>query len=103
ADALAAAAEARDVHGAAVAAQNLGAAYRELADYARALVATEAAARDLGRLGKQAERAGALFNLGNVLVSVGDLDGAERARAEAESLARAAGAERLLASARSLA
>ena len=102
-EALEAAREAGDLHGAAIYAQNLGASCRDQADYGRALAATEAAARDLGRLGKRAERAGALFNLGNLLASVGDLEGAERACAEAETLAHEAGAERLLAGARSLA
>jgi transcriptional regulator with GAF, ATPase, and Fis domain len=92
-----------DVHGAAIYAHNLGAVLREQAEYERALLPTAEAARDLGRLGKQAERANALYNYGNLLLSIGDLDGAERAAVEAEAVARAVDATRELGYARLLA
>ncbi len=91
-----------DLHGAAIYAMNLGAILREAAEYERALEPTADAARDLGRLGKRAERAFALFNYGNLLLSIGDLEGAGRAADEAESLARAADATRELGYARLL-
>src|SRR6185437_4296275 len=72
----------------ALAAMNLGTVLREAAEYERALGPAADAARDLGRLGKRGERAIALFNYGNLLLSIGDLEGAERTAAEVESLAR---------------
>ena len=101
--ALTLARRADDLHGAAIYGMNLGAILREAAEYERALVPSADAARDLGRLGKRAERAFALFNYGNLLLSIGDLEGAERAAAEAESLARAVDAARELGYARLLA
>jgi len=83
-----------DLHGAAVYAHNLGAVLRDQAEYARALQPAEEAARDLGRLGKKLERSGALFNYGNLLLSIGDLDGAEAAAGEALALAEAEHAPR---------
>ena len=94
--ALTLARRADDLHGAALYAMNLGAILREAAEYERALGPAADAARDLGRLGKRGERAFALFNYGNLLLSIGDLEGAERAAAEVEALARAAGASREL-------
>jgi transcriptional regulator with GAF, ATPase, and Fis domain/tetratricopeptide (TPR) repeat protein len=85
-----------DLHGAAIYAVNLGAVWREQAEYERALPPTADSARDLGRLGKRAERAFALYNYGNLLLSIGDLDGAERAATDAAALARAADATREL-------
>src|SRR5262249_47612826 len=78
---------ATDLHGAAIYAANLGTVLREQAEYERAIDATQEAARDLGRLGKQAERAITLFNYGNLLLSVGDLEGAGQAAEEATALA----------------
>jgi transcriptional regulator with GAF, ATPase, and Fis domain/Tfp pilus assembly protein PilF len=91
--ALALARAAGDLHGAAIYAANLGATLREQAEYERALAPTEDAARELGWLGKRAERSGALFNLGNLLLSMGDLDGAAAAAEEALSLSQGAGRE----------
>ncbi len=88
--------KADDLHGAAIYAANLGAVLREQAEYERALPPTADAARDLGRLGKRAERAFALYNYGNLLLSIGDLDGAEQAATDAAALARAAAATREL-------
>ena len=93
---------AEDLHGAAIYAANLGAVLREQGEYERALQPTADAARDLGRLGKRAERAFALFNYGNLLLSIGDVEGADRAAAEAASLAQAADATRELGYARLL-
>src|SRR5262249_9210903 len=45
------------------------------------------AARDLGRLGKRLERSFALYNHGNLLLCIGDLDGASQAAKEALRLA----------------
>ncbi|HEY7954733.1 MAG TPA: sigma 54-interacting transcriptional regulator [Polyangia bacterium] len=92
--ALALARKGCDLHGAAIYAANLGATLREQAEYARALAPTEEAVRDLGRIGKRVEQAGALFNYGNLLLSVGDLDGAERAAELALTLASAERAPR---------
>ncbi|MGZ3430141.1 MAG: tetratricopeptide repeat protein, partial [Polyangia bacterium] len=83
-----------DLHGAAIYAANLGATLREQAEYARALPPTEDAVRELGWLGKQAERSSALFNLGNLYLSMGDADGAGAAATEALALAREAKASR---------
>jgi transcriptional regulator with GAF, ATPase, and Fis domain len=88
-EALRLARDACDLHGAAIYAHNLGGVLRDQAEYARALQPTEEAARDLGRLGKQLERSGALFSYGNLLLSIGDLDGAQAAAAEARALAEA--------------
>ncbi|HUS63006.1 MAG TPA: sigma 54-interacting transcriptional regulator [Kofleriaceae bacterium] len=85
--ALALARGAADLHGAATYAANLGAVLRDQAEYARALEPTAEAARDLGRLGKRLDRSSALFNYGNLLLSLGDLDGAARAADEARALA----------------
>ncbi len=93
-EALRLARSASDLHGAAIYAANLGAILREQAEYERALPPTREAARDLGRLGKRVERAGALFNYGNLLLSIGDLEGADRAAAEALALADACAAPR---------
>ncbi|HXU71521.1 MAG TPA: sigma 54-interacting transcriptional regulator [Polyangia bacterium] len=101
--ALTLARHADDLHGAAIYAMNLGAILREAAEYERALGPSADAARDLGRLGKRVERAFALFNYGNLLLSIGDLEGADRAAAEAEALARATDAARELGYARMLA
>jgi len=90
ADALEAARAGHDLHGAAIYAANLGAVERERGELAAALPPSEAAARDLGRIGKRVERAGALFNLGNLLLSLGDLDGAAAAATEAATLGEAA-------------
>jgi transcriptional regulator with GAF, ATPase, and Fis domain len=99
-EALALARQARDLHGAAIYAHNLAGTLRELAEYGRALGPSVEAARDLGRLGKRLERSSALFNHGNLLLSLGDLDGAAQAAAEALELAggsgRAAAYARLL-------
>jgi transcriptional regulator with GAF, ATPase, and Fis domain len=86
-EALALARQARDLHGAAIYAHNLGGTLRELGEYARALGPSGEAARDLGRLGKRLERSGALYNHGNLLLSLGDLDGAAQAAQEALRLA----------------
>jgi transcriptional regulator with GAF, ATPase, and Fis domain/Tfp pilus assembly protein PilF len=83
-----------DLHAAAIYAANLGATLREQAEYARALPPTEDAVRELGWLGKDAERSSALFNLGNLLLSMGDADGADAAATQALTLARSAGAAR---------
>ncbi|HEY2747336.1 MAG TPA: sigma 54-interacting transcriptional regulator, partial [Polyangia bacterium] len=101
--ALTLARRADDLHGAAIYAMNLGAILREACEYERALGPSADAARDLGRLGKRVERSFALFNYGNLLLSIGDLEGAERAAAEAEALARALDAARELGYARLLA
>jgi transcriptional regulator with GAF, ATPase, and Fis domain len=85
-----------DLHGAAIYAANLGTVLREQAEYERALGPTAEAARDLGRLGKRVERAFALFNYGNLLLSIGDLEGADHAAQEAAKLASAKGARREL-------
>jgi len=76
-----------DLHGAAVYAANLGAVLREQGEWGRALEPSAAAARDLGRLGKAAEAAHALVNHGNLLFSLGDLDGAAAVADRAEELA----------------
>ncbi len=101
--ALTLARRADDLHGAAIYAMNLGAILREACEYERALGPSADAARDLGRLGKRVERSFALFNYGNLLLSIGDLEGADRAAAEAEALARALDAARELGYARLLA
>jgi transcriptional regulator with GAF, ATPase, and Fis domain/Tfp pilus assembly protein PilF len=93
-EALKLARTAGDLHGAAIYGANLGASLREQAEYARALAPTEDAARELGWLGKHAERSSALFNLGNLLLSMGDADGAEAAAAESLALAEKARAAR---------
>jgi transcriptional regulator with GAF, ATPase, and Fis domain len=93
-EALKLARAAGDLHGAAIYGANLGASLREQAEYARALAPTEDAARELGWLGKHAERSSALFNLGNLLLSMGDADGAEAAAAESLALAERARAAR---------
>jgi transcriptional regulator with GAF, ATPase, and Fis domain/tetratricopeptide (TPR) repeat protein len=92
-EALALAREARDLHGAAIYAHNLGGTLRELGEYARALGPSSEAARNLGRLGKRLERSGALYNHGNLLLSLGDLDGATQAAEEALRLAGESGRE----------
>ena len=94
--ALTLARRADDLHGAAIYGMNLAAILREAAEYERALTPAADAARDLGRLGKRLERAFALFNYGNLLLSIGDLEGAERAAVEVEALARATDATREL-------
>src|SRR5207253_9962825 len=85
--ALALARQARDLHGAAVYAHNLAGTLRELGEYGRALGPSAEAARDLGRLGKRLERSFALYNHGNLLLSLGDLDGAAQAADQALRLA----------------
>ncbi len=82
-----------DLHGAAIYAANLGGTLREQGEYARALAPSAEAARDLGRLGKRSERSGALFNHGNLLLSMGDLAGADQAAIEASELAAGAARE----------
>ncbi len=86
-DALALAEEAGDLHGAAIYAQNLGGTRRELGEHARALAPLERAAAVLGRVGRADEEALALFNLGNLQLSLGDVDAAQAAAERA--LARA--------------
>ena len=78
-----------DVHGAAIYAANLGAALADRADHAAALAPTAEAIRDLSRLGRTAELAGALFNRGVLLIALGDLAAAERAAERARAASRA--------------
>jgi transcriptional regulator with GAF, ATPase, and Fis domain/tetratricopeptide (TPR) repeat protein len=88
-----------DLHGAAIYALNLGTSLRDLAEYERALAPMSEAARDLGRLGKRLEQSIALFNWGNLLLSIGDTAGAEQAAREALAIGEAerAGREAALA------
>jgi transcriptional regulator with GAF, ATPase, and Fis domain len=79
--------EAADVHGAAIYSANLATVLREQGEYARALGPTEEAVRRFTRLGKQAERAIALFNHGNLALSLGDP--AQAAAAARQALAAA--------------
>jgi transcriptional regulator with GAF, ATPase, and Fis domain len=86
-DALDGAREAGDFHGAAVYAANLAAVLREEGELGQALAPSVEAATELERLGKPVERASALFNHGNLLLTLGDLDGAEAAARESSQLA----------------
>jgi transcriptional regulator with GAF, ATPase, and Fis domain len=83
-----------DLHAGATYAANLGATLREQAEYERALGPTEEAARELGWLGKDAERANALSNYGNLLLSMGDPTAAATVAEEALAIAQRAAAPR---------
>jgi transcriptional regulator with GAF, ATPase, and Fis domain/tetratricopeptide (TPR) repeat protein len=72
------AAEQHDLHGAALYAGNLGGVLKEQGKLAEALEPSVAAVRRMIQLGRTAELPAYVFNLGNLLLALGDLDGAFR-------------------------
>jgi len=67
-----------DLHGAALYAGNLGGVLREQGRPAEALEPSISAVRRMIQLGRTAELPAYVFNLGNLLLDLGDLDGAYR-------------------------
>jgi transcriptional regulator with GAF, ATPase, and Fis domain/tRNA A-37 threonylcarbamoyl transferase component Bud32/tetratricopeptide (TPR) repeat protein len=81
--AFARAGEIGDLHTLAAVALNLGALQSDAGAYGDALVATERATRELGRMGATAELGTALFNAANLFTQIGELGAARRALARA--------------------
>jgi transcriptional regulator with GAF, ATPase, and Fis domain/tetratricopeptide (TPR) repeat protein len=68
----------RDLHGASIAAFNLGCTHAETGNYSASIEALERAIRELGRLGAVTDHALAVFNVGQLFLQLGDLDAAAR-------------------------
>jgi len=86
----------QDLHGAAVAAFNLGCSLAETGDYGRAVDSLERAVRELGRLGAVTDHALAVFNVGQLFLHLGDVNAAERSIGYLEEDARVSKVEGIL-------